>query len=143
MLVCVPLSTMAAWQKEFEQWGPELNTITYNGNTASRAIIREYECFSKNGQIIFNVLLTNYEMVVKDRQHFSEIEWSNIVIDEAHRLKSEDSLLYKVLKDIGSKHRLLLTGTNLREKVGEGCTVGLCIFLKYHSTLKTPCVSLP
>ena len=24
----------------------------------------------KNGQIIFNVLLTNYEMVVKDRQHF-------------------------------------------------------------------------
>jgi len=57
------------------------------------------------------------------------------VIDEAHRLKSEDSLLYKVLKDIGSKHRLLLTGAYLIEKVREGCSVGLCIFLK------SPCVS--
>ncbi len=65
MLVVVPLSTMAAWQKEFTQWAPQMNTVTYNGNAASREIIRNYEMFSKNGQIIFNVLLTNYEMVVK------------------------------------------------------------------------------
>ena len=65
MLVVVPLSTMAAWQKEFTQWAPQMNTVTYNGNAASREIIRNYEMFSKSGQIIFNVVLTNYEMVVK------------------------------------------------------------------------------
>jgi len=119
MLVCVPLSTMAAWQKEFEQWAPELNTIIYIGNAVSRQIIREHELFSKSGQIIFNVLLTNYEMVVKDKDHFGEIQWSNIVVDEAHRLKSEESLLYKVLKGIFSQHRLLLTGTPLQNSLKE------------------------
>ena len=99
MLVCVPLSTMAAWQKAFAEWSPQMNTVTYIGNAASREIIRNHEMFSKSGQIIFNVLLTNYEMVVKDRDHFSAVKWSNIVVDEAHRLKSEDSLLYKVILD--------------------------------------------
>jgi SNF2 family DNA or RNA helicase len=110
MLVCVPLSTMSAWQKEFEQWAPEMNLVVYNGNAAARQIIREYECYDRGGAITFNALLTNYEMVIKDRTFFEEVEWSNIVVDEAHRLKSEESLLYKVLVGIKSHHRLLLTG---------------------------------
>ena len=97
MLVAVPLSTMAAWQKAFADWSPQLNTIVYNGNAASRQIIRDNEMFTRSGQIRFNVLLTNYEMVVRDKEHFAAVKWSNIVVDEAHRLKSEDSLLYKVL----------------------------------------------
>ena len=28
-------------------------------------MFRDYELFNKSGQIMFNVLLTNYEMVVK------------------------------------------------------------------------------
>jgi SNF2-related domain len=110
MLVCVPLSTMSAWQKEFEQWAPEMNMVVYNGNAAARQIIREYECYDRGGAITFNVLLTNYELVIKDRTFFEEVEWSNIAVDEAHRLKSEESLLYKVLVGIKSHHRLLLTG---------------------------------
>jgi SNF2 family DNA or RNA helicase len=94
MLVCVPLSTMSAWQKEFEQWAPEMNMVVYNGNAVARQIIREYECYDRGGAITFNVLLTNYELVIKDRTFFEEVKWSNIAVDEAHRLKSEESLLY-------------------------------------------------
>lgn len=35
-LVIVPLSTMAAWQKEFAQWAPSLNMVTYMGDGQSR-----------------------------------------------------------------------------------------------------------
>ena len=113
MLVCVPLSTMSAWQKEFEQWAPEINMVVYNGNAMARQTIREYECYDRSGAITFNVLLTNSELVIKDRTFFEEVEWSNVVVDEAHRLKSEESLLYKVLVGIKSHHRLLLTGQDL------------------------------
>ena len=39
-LVVVPLSTMAAWQKEFAQWGPDLNMVTYMGDGTSRDQVR-------------------------------------------------------------------------------------------------------
>ena len=85
MLVVVPLSTMAAWQKEFATWAPEMNMICYNGTGASREIIRQFELENSSGELTFNALLTNYEMVCKDRTFFQDIVWSNIVVDEAHR----------------------------------------------------------
>ena len=85
MLVVVPLSTMAAWQKEFSTWAPDLNTICYAGPAKSRKIIRQYELQNSSGELTFNVLLTNYEIVRQEREFFQEVEWSNIVIDEAHR----------------------------------------------------------
>ena len=85
MLVVVPLSTMAAWQKEFSTWAREINTICYNGNTKSREVIRQFELENASGELTFNALLTNYEMVCKDRTFFQDIVWSNIVVDEAHR----------------------------------------------------------
>ena len=119
MLVCVPLSTMMAWQKAFVDWAPDMNTVTYLGDQKSREIIREYECENDHGDLCFNVLLTSYEMAWKDKDFFQDIVWSNIVVDEAHRLKNEESLLYKVLNQIDSHHRLLLTGTPLQNNLKE------------------------
>ena len=119
MLVCVPLSTVAAWQKALSQWAPDMNTVTYLGDAKSRDVIREFECENEDGELSFNVLLCSYEMVCRDRDFFQDIIWSNIVVDEAHRLKNEESLLYKVLNDIDSHHRLLLTGTPLQNNLKE------------------------
>ena len=119
MLVCVPLSTVAAWQKEFSQWAPDMNTVTYLGDSRSRDIIRQFECENEEGELSFNVLLASYEMVCRDRTFFQDLIWSNIVVDEAHRLKNEDSLLYKVLNEVDSHHRLLLTGTPLQNNLKE------------------------
>merc|ERR1719319_1685134 len=73
----------------------------------------------KTGELTFNVLLTNYEMVGRDSNFFRNIAWSNIVIDEAHRLKNQNSLLYKCLLKFESHHRLLLTGTPLQNSLQE------------------------
>ncbi len=39
-LLVVPLSTMTAWQKEFSQWAPQINVVTYLGDIPSRGIVR-------------------------------------------------------------------------------------------------------
>ena len=95
MLVVVPLSTMAAWQKEFAQWAPDMNMVCYIGDGKSRDVIRKFECENASGELTFNALLTNYEMVCKDQTFFQDIVWSNIVVDEAHRLKNKESVSSK------------------------------------------------
>lgn len=44
----------------------------------------------------FDVLVTSYEMVIKEKNHFRKFHWRYIIIDEAHRIKNENSLLSKV-----------------------------------------------
>ena len=68
------------------------------------------ECENEDGDIDFNVLITTYEIVVKDNDFFEDIVWSNIVVEGAQELTNEDSLLYKVFGKIESHHRLVLTG---------------------------------
>lgn len=41
-LVVVPLSTMAAWQREFENWAYDLNVVTYMGDGTSRDYVNFY-----------------------------------------------------------------------------------------------------
>lgn len=44
----------------------------------------------------FDVCVTSYEMVNKEKNHFKRFHWRYIIIDEAHRIKNENSLLSKV-----------------------------------------------
>jgi hypothetical protein len=40
------------------------------------------------------------------------------IVDEAHRLKNEGSLLSQIVRIFSSRNRLLLTGTPLQKSVG-------------------------
>lgn len=119
-LCVVPLSTMTAWQREFALWAPEMNIVTYLGDVQSREIIRQYEwCFESSKRLKFNAILTTYEILLKDKAFLGCISWAALLVDEAHRLKNDDSLLYKALKDFDTNHRLLITGTPLQNSLKE------------------------
>ncbi|KAJ7311369.1 hypothetical protein JRQ81_006987 [Phrynocephalus forsythii] len=119
-LIVVPLSTLTSWQREFEIWGPDINVIVYIGDQMSRNAIREYEwVHSQTKRLKFNVLITTYEILLKDKTVLGSISWAFLGVDEAHRLKNDDSLLYKTLIDFKSNHRLLITGTPLQNSLKE------------------------
>ncbi|XP_060804786.1 chromodomain-helicase-DNA-binding protein 1 isoform X2 [Amyelois transitella] len=119
-LCVVPLSTMTAWQREFQQWAPDINVVTYIGDVISRDIIRQFEwSFSSSKRLKFNAILTTYEILLKDRQFLRSFSWACLLVDEAHRLKNDDSLLYKALKEFDTNHRLLVTGTPLQNSLKE------------------------
>jgi SWI/SNF-related matrix-associated actin-dependent regulator of chromatin subfamily A member 5 len=44
----------------------------------------------------FDVCITSYEMVIKEKNHFKRYHWRYIIIDEAHRIKNENSRLSTV-----------------------------------------------
>ncbi|XP_049291745.1 chromodomain-helicase-DNA-binding protein Mi-2 homolog [Anopheles funestus] len=131
-LVAVPLSTIINWEREFETWAPDFYCITYVGDKESRAVIRENELSFEEGavrggkasrirasSIKFNVLLTSYELISIDAACLGSIDWSVLVVDEAHRLKSNQSKFFKVLNAYNIAYKLLLTGTPLQNNLEE------------------------
>ena len=44
----------------------------------------------------FEVLITTYELVLKDAATLGKIPWAFLMVDEAHRLKNNESALYSV-----------------------------------------------
>ena len=61
----------------------------------------------------FPIVLTTYEMIIKDRLHLARYNWGYIVVDEGHRLKNLDCKLMKEIKKYKSAGRMILTGTPL------------------------------
>uniref|UniRef100_A0A803U1K8 Chromodomain helicase DNA binding protein 2 n=1 Tax=Anolis carolinensis TaxID=28377 RepID=A0A803U1K8_ANOCA len=120
-LIVVPMSTLTSWQREIESCAPEINVIVYiGGSDEQERCIREYEwVHAQSKRLKFNVLITTYEILLKDKTVLGSINWAFLGVDEAHRLKNDDSLLYKTLIDFKSNHRLLITGTPLQNSLKE------------------------
>ena len=120
-IVVVPLSTMPSWAETFDNWTPDVNYVVYNGNEASRNIIREHELLLEGNprKAKFNVLLTTYEYILADATFLSQIKWQFMAVDEAHRLKNRESQLYAKLLDFKAPSRLLITGTPMQNTLGE------------------------
>ncbi|NWV29308.1 CHD3 protein, partial [Origma solitaria] len=127
-LVSAPLSTIINWEREFQMWAPAFYVVTYTGDKDSRAIIRENEfSFDDNAmkggkkafKMKFHVLLTSYELITIDQAALGSIRWACLVVDEAHRLKNNQSKFFRVLNGYKIEHKLLLTGTPLQNNLEE------------------------
>ena len=60
----------------------------------------------------WDVCVTSYEMVLREKSVFKKFNWKYMVIDEAHRIKNEESKLSQVIREIKTANRLLITGEN-------------------------------
>ncbi|GAA5968558.1 hypothetical protein JCM8115_003785 [Rhodotorula mucilaginosa] len=64
-LVVVPLSTLPTSQEQLAKWAPALYTVA---------------------PPTFNVLLTTYEMVLRDQHELSRYTWQYLVVDEVAKV---------------------------------------------------------
>ncbi|TFY53841.1 hypothetical protein EVG20_g9948 [Dentipellis fragilis] len=67
----------------------------------------------------FPVVITTYEIIIKDRQYLAKYNWGYIVVDEGHRLKNMDCKLMQEIKKYTSAGRMVLTGTPLHNNLAE------------------------
>src|SRR5690349_8952501 len=62
----------------------------------------------------FEICVTTYEVGIIEKAALRKFNWRYLVIDEAHRIKNEKSVLSRVVRLYSSQFRLLITGTPLQ-----------------------------
>ncbi len=67
-----------------------MNVITYIGTAGAREVIRNFEFGSSNKKLKFNVLLTTYELVLRDAKELADIKWQVLAVDEVSVLLMSD-----------------------------------------------------
>ncbi|XP_063461940.1 chromodomain-helicase-DNA-binding protein 1-like isoform X3 [Pan paniscus] len=114
-LILCPLSVLSNWKEEMQRFAPGLSCVTYAGDKEERACLQQ----DLKQESRFHVLLTTYEICLKDASFLKSFPWSVLVVDEAHRLKNQSSLLHKTLSEFSVVFSLLLTGTPIQNSLQE------------------------
>jgi SNF2 family DNA or RNA helicase len=132
-LIVAPLSLVGQWQSEMATWAPDLNVLLYHGSADARSFLAKQEFyltdqfvpkatatkFRKQNLTKFHVLITTYEVILKDIDVFKNIQWKTLIVDEAHRLKNSKAKLFEELLSVPRDHCVLLTGTPLANATEE------------------------
>ncbi|VAH56708.1 unnamed protein product [Triticum turgidum subsp. durum] len=114
-MVVAPKSTLGNWMNEIARFCPILRAVKFLGNPEERNHIREK--LLQPGK--FDVCVTSFEMAIKEKNSLKRFSWRYIIIDEAHRIKNENSLLSKTMRLFSTNYRLLITGTPLQNNLHE------------------------
>ncbi|GLJ38996.1 hypothetical protein SUGI_0794870 [Cryptomeria japonica] len=114
-LIIVPNAVIVNWKSELCRWLPSLSCIFYVGTKDQCTKLYAQDVLGMK----FNVLVTTYEFIMRDRAKLSKLYWKYIIIDEAHHIKDRESQLSHDLDSFQSQRRLLLTGTPLQNDLQE------------------------
>lgn len=114
-LIIVPKSTLGNWMNEIKRWCPDIRAVRFHGNQEERK--HQITNLIQYGK--FDAVVTSYEVVTKEKAHLTKFCWRYLIIDEAHRIKNENSLLSQVVRMFTTQARLLITGTPLQNNLHE------------------------
>lgn len=117
-IVIVPKSTLHNWGVEFKRWCPDIRTISLIGDKEERAALISEEITPRK-KLSWDVLLTTFDVCWIEITALKKFNWRYLVLDEAHRIKNENSKLSMTVRMLRVESRLLLTGTPLQNNLHE------------------------
>lgn len=89
--------------------------MVLRGDKTERAEIIANEVLTAD----FDVVISSFEIVIREKSALKKVAWEYIIVDEAHRIKNEDSMLSQIIRLFHSTNRLLITGTPLQNNLHE------------------------
>nr|CCC89438.1 putative transcription activator [Trypanosoma congolense IL3000] len=117
-LVVCPASVMENWCLEIRHWCPAFKVLGYHcpsdiRQRFTRENLMPYE------NIKYDIVVTTYEMVFGELNLMKKIPWQYLIVDEAHKLKNDESRAHSTLDAVHSNYRLIITGTPLQNDLRE------------------------
>jgi len=68
---------------------------------------------------LFDVCLCSFEGAKICQLYLRKISWNYVIVDEAHKIKNEESQISLVIRTFKTQHKILLTGTPLQNNLHE------------------------
>jgi superfamily II DNA or RNA helicase len=107
-LVVAPTSVVFNWQRESERFAPDLGVVVYHG--AERELAEPGP-----GAVV----LTSWDLLVRDVEQLSKIRFATAVFDEAQAAKNPSSKRSQAARALASEFRLVLTGTPIENRLSD------------------------
>jgi hypothetical protein len=109
LIVC-PTSVLGNWQRELHRFAPELRALIHHGpdRTARAADLEAWD-----------VVLTSYALLPRDRRMLSSTGWRTFVLDEAQAVKNPLTRAAQTARAITAAHRVALTGTPVENRLDD------------------------
>ncbi len=109
LIVC-PTSVLGNWQRELHRFAPGLRTLIHHGpDRTARA----------NELDGWDVVLTSYALLPRDRRLLSSLEWRMFALDEAQAVKNPLTRAAQTARAITAGHRVALTGTPVENRLDD------------------------
>ncbi len=112
-LVVCPTSVAGNWQREIERFAPDLRPLLHHG--AGRASGQDFLDQAQE----HDVIITSYGLVRRDADLLSQIHWSEVILDEAQKIKNPAAKQTQAVRRLPADFRLALTGTPVENRLSE------------------------
>ena len=117
LIVC-PATLVGHWENEIlVHFKKNLLPIVYTGSVVERR--RKRKGLQSGTLPTGTVLVTSYDVLRNDTELFSSFQFDYCVLDEGHLIKNAKTKISQAVRQIQSKHRLLLSGTPIQNNVLE------------------------
>jgi SNF2 family DNA or RNA helicase len=109
-LIIMPTSLIYNWVKEAEKFAPNLKILEHTGTFRSKDIGRFMS---------YDVVFTTYGITRVDIDLIKNLYFNYVILDESQNIKNPLSKAYKAVKQLKSKHKLILSGTPVENSVND------------------------
>jgi SNF2 family DNA or RNA helicase len=103
-LLIMPTSLIYNWEMEAAKFAPALKVLNYTGTLRNKEIKR----FEK-----YDIVLTSYGITRLDIDLLQGFYFNYVILDESQVIKNPSSNIAKAVRELKSRHKLVLTGTPL------------------------------
>ncbi len=138
-LIVVPRALLEQWNKVFIETSGHRPLIYHNSRQGKLKNISEEELAEAP------IVLTTYGMItpIKDKKNpaLTQETWDRVIFDEAHHLRTKNTLVHKGAMMIRAEIRWIVTGTPIQNKKED--FYSLCRVMGLPSTYYTETENLP
>lgn len=125
-LVVAPMSLLAQWHSEAEKASEAgtMKVMMYYGAERDKGVNLKNLCCEANASSAPNLVITSYGTILSEFTQIASsggnrgshggllsLEYFRVILDEAHMIKNRQSKTAKACYEIGARHRWVLTGT--------------------------------
>ena len=107
-LIVAPATLLENWRREFLKFSPNINVLVHSGSQRTGFPSSLRSC---------DVVITSYDIAVRDHGMLSMIEWGFIILDEAQAIKNPATRRAIALKSLNKKVAIAVTGTPVENRL--------------------------